>query len=279
MNENSEASAGDPDSAGGRNTGWRTGGGPDVSIVIPARNEAQRLGPTLDALAGARFEGSVEVIVVDDGSIDATAALVREFRLGTLPPPRYVRNIGVGKGAALRTGIDSARGHVVVLMDADLPVSIEDLVEFVAAAAQSVGTQIVVGTRRQRGSTNGQPALRRAGGSGFLLLTRVMGYGVVSDPQCGLKALAGSEAVAAALDSRSSGFEWDIELLARAQRRGVPVRELPVDWIHRPGSTVRPVRDALRTLWGLARLRPSLRSARPPDTTPNAPTDAPPDGR
>jgi glycosyltransferase involved in cell wall biosynthesis len=173
-----------------------------------------------------------------------------------------VPNLGVGKGAALRTGIDSARGHVVVLMDADLPVSVEDLVAIVGAASRPNGTAIVVGTRRQQGATNGQPALRRAGGSGFLLLTRVMGYAVVSDPQCGLKALAGSEAIAAALDSRSSGFEWDIELLARARLRGVPVRELPVVWIHRPGSTVRPVRDALRTLWGLARLRPSLRAGR-----------------
>ncbi len=245
-----------------RASGFANAETPDVSIVIPARNEELRLGRTLDALLAAPFDWSVEVLVVDDGSTDSTVDVVARHAGRADRPTRCVRGPATGKGGALRFGVDQAIGRVIVLLDADLPVQVGELGSLVSAALTSSEPEILVGTRRHRGATNGQPAIRRLGGSGFLLVTRLMGYSGVSDPQCGLKALSGDAAHRVASQTRSPGFEWDLELVARAVAAGVTLREWPVEWIHRPGSTVRPVRDAARTLWRLAWLRPKLPKAR-----------------
>lgn len=255
---------------------------PVVSIVIPAKNEAHRIGPTLRSLVN-EFDGeSVEIVVVNDHSTDETSRIVLSFGgpyAGSEPAatsmeasaPTYWPDVRLvdgppnhfGKGAALRAGIAASRGEVLVLLDADLPVdeaTLRDLIERMRAGNGSV--DLLLGSRRLAnvGASAPQPWGRRLGGSAFLLVTRMLGFTGVSDPQCGLKVLA-STVKPVAKTCVSDGFEFDLEFLMRARSAGLVLVDVPIHWIHRPGSTVRPIRDATATLIRLARLRRSIPKA------------------
>ncbi len=226
----------------------------DVSVVIPAYNEELRIPATLAALTDRLPQrlGSFEVLVVDDGSDDATVEVVSGH------PDARVRVLtqeqNLGKGAALRAGIGAARGDVVVLLDADLPVDVNQIADLVDAAA---GADLVVGSRRLPGSSVDppQPLVRRVGGGVFIRLVRVMGYGVTSDPQCGVKVLRAATVAPIAVSTSTDGFAFDAELIDRCRRNRLQVLDRPVAWRHVEGSTLRPFRDVLRTLGELWRLR------------------------
>lgn len=234
-----------------------------ATIVIPAFNEAGRLPATLEHLvagvAAGTFGGRpVDLVVSDDGSTDATVAVVRSFA------PRGVRLVSGpanrGKGAALLEGTAAATTPLVVFLDADLPVSPTTVAEMLRHVDGRPGVDLLVGSRRLPGATLDppQPLVRRIGGNVFRSAAQVMGYRTTSDPQCGVKVLRrdGMEPVLAQLTSR--GFAFDIEMIVRARRADLVVEEVPVRWRHVPGSSLRPVRDAVRTLADLARLRRHL---------------------
>lgn len=234
----------------------------DVTIVIPAYNEEHRLPATLDRLVAelpSACRGAWEIVVSDDGSEDGTAAVVRGR--GGDPRLRLVSSTSnLGKGAALLAGIRAAAHPWVVLLDADLPVSVGTIGELLATAE---GADLVVGSRRIAGAAFDppQPLVRRVGGRLFRLSVSLLGYDVTSDPQCGVKLLHRDHVLPLLDDVSCTGFGFDVELIERAQRSHLEVRELPVTWRHVEGSSLRPVRDAVRTLVELARLRSRL--ARP----------------
>lgn len=230
--------------------------GEGVTVVIPAFNEADRLPRTLDHLLiemPEYFGGRWEIVVADDGSTDATPAVVSAYA-GTAPI-RGVRNaVNQGKGAALVSGARHAVFPHVVFLDADLPVSVETIAGMVNRVAT---VDLVVGSRCQPGSRIDppQPQLRRLGGRGFRAAIRLLGYDATSDPQCGAKVLQ-LDRMRPVLDAViTSGFAFDVELIVRARRLGRQVVEVPVVWSHVEGSSLRPMRDAVTTLLALARLR------------------------
>lgn len=231
------------------------------SVVIPAHNEAHRIADTLDALLGGiGAEVCAELVVVDDSSTDDTTDIVGRLVAdrSTAIPVRIVRvEKGRGKGAAIRAGVSGAQSPVVVLVDADLPVSPGELValsELVSSA------DLALGSRRLSGSSFEvpQPVARRVGGLLFRTCARSLGFRGGSDPQCGAKALR-VESVGPILASCvSDDFALDAELIERCRRSGRSVVEMPVRWCHRPGSTVRPIRDFMRTVRSLRAARASV---------------------
>lgn len=227
---------------------------PRLSIVVPAFNEAMRLGPTLDRVLGylADFPGGAEVLVVDDGSADGTAAVAARYaergvRLVRLPANR-------GKGAALRAGVLASRGDEVLLCDADLSTPIEDYSRLRGVLERS---PIVVGSRAVEGSriTRHQPWYRELMGKTFNLLVRTMIVSGLRDTQCGFKLLRGEVARQLFAELSVDRFAYDVELIWLARRRGLAVAEVGVTWHDSPASRVHPLRDSWSMLRDLVRMR------------------------
>ncbi|MEW6516880.1 MAG: dolichyl-phosphate beta-glucosyltransferase [candidate division FCPU426 bacterium] len=228
----------------------------EVSIVIPAYNEAERLGATLEAVD--RFfrvqARSCEVVVVDDGSRDRTAelALAHPFRSGRLRVLRNRRNRG--KGASVRRGVAAANGAVVLFSDADLSTPIEELLRLEQALAG--GADVAVASRAVAGSRieEHQPFYREWMGKSFNRLVQLLVLPGVHDTQCGFKLFRRDAARALFPRLTVPGFGFDVEVLYLARRQGLEIREVPVAWRNSRHSKVSPLRDAWRMLGDLFRI-------------------------
>jgi len=228
-----------------------------TSVVIPCFNEARRILPTL-ARVVAFLTGrprAWEVIVVDDGSVDQTSDVVRS-EFATTDSVRVLRyETNHGKGFAVRQGLLASRGELALFSDADLATPIELLSRLEDKAAE--GFDVVAASRVVAGARilTAQPARRRLSGWVFRMLVRVLGLSSVHDTQCGFKLLR-RETVAPVLRLvETEGFAFDVELLARAERAGLKVAEVPVDWNDAAGSKVHLFPDAMRMAADLVRLR------------------------
>jgi glycosyltransferase involved in cell wall biosynthesis len=229
-----------------------------LSIIIPAYNEAGRLPATLAALR-QRIGGSpTEVIVVDDGSADATAEVAEAGSSPALPVRvlRLPRNRG--KGAAVRAGVAASTGDTVLCMDADLATDLSSLEDFLGRLEDA---DIVVGSRAVPGArVHNTTMLRTIMGRTFNRMVRVVARLDVHDSQCGFKAFRGDVARLLFALSEVDGFAFDPEVLLIARILGFRVVEVPVDWTAVDGSSVRPLRDSLVTgcalVWIVARRRP-----------------------
>lgn len=246
--------------------GGATTGGPDesdqpvdpvrLSVVIPAYCEVDSIADTIHRVRdelGPLLDGALmEVIVVDDGSLDGTAAAAFSADLVVALPENR------GKGAAVRAGVMAAAGSTVAFTDADLsyaPAQIARLLDAVEA-----GADMVAGSRYHPDTTTvvEAGALRRVGGRAVNAATRVVLHGSWADTQCGLKAFRGDVARELFSKSRVDGFAFDVELFALAERAGHRIVEVPVEVENSDRSTVRVVRDATRLLADIGRIRWSL---------------------
>lgn len=232
---------------------------PHLSIVVPAFNEAARIGPSLAAIlqwAGAR-PFPVEVLVVDDGSTDDTVAVAtaglaaaRDARVLTGEPNR-------GKGYAIRRGVLAARGALVLVSDADLSTPIEEASRLLDAMGTLSAPGLVIGSRDVSDSKVEvhQNPVRELMGKVFNRVVRTITGLPFHDTQCGFK-LMSREAVAPIFArARIDGFSYDVELLFLAMRRGLPIREVGVTWRNAPGSKVGILSDPLKMLRDVWRVR------------------------
>jgi dolichyl-phosphate beta-glucosyltransferase len=217
----------------------------DLSLVIPAYNEAdrliagfERLQPFLDTLEPS----TLEVIVIDDGSSDDTMHRAHAV-YGHLENARFVQQPeNMGKGAALRLGIGLATGTNVVTIDADMAIDPRQLPLFMASLQSSA---VVPGSRAIKGHINYDSRLRTLFGEGFNYLVRLYTRTNLRDTQCGCKGFQLGEARLLALLSFIDGFAFDVEVLYLANQLGLSVRPLLVTWEDVEGSSVRPGRDAM----------------------------------
>ena len=235
---------------------------PQLSVVIPAYNEAARIGPYLDevcAYLSESYPRDHEVVVVDDGSEDGTANLVRAIaarwawlRLVQLPVNR-------GKGAAVRTGVLESGGRRILFADADGATPIAEERRLSLAVAR--GAAVAVGSRQIPGPGVARQRHRRRAlaGSFFAWTARTLVGVGVKDTQCGFKMFDGPVGRMLFSAGVEDGYLFDIEVLALAQRWGYAVAEVPVNWSERNGSKVRFVRDSVRMFAGLWRLRSQIR--------------------
>jgi glycosyltransferase involved in cell wall biosynthesis len=227
------------------------------SIVIPAYNEGARLGATLEkVLAYVRQQGwDAEVIVVNDGSRDHTAEIVRGFAEKN-PAVRLVENPGNrGKGYSVRNGMLKARGEVVVFSDADLSSPIEEMPKLLQALR--TGADIVIGSRWLRAElqTRRQSLHRQVFGRGFNLLLRIILGLRFKDTQCGFKAFTRRAAQTILPLQRIERWGFDPEILFLAHKFGFRVEEVPVLWGHSEGTRIDPLVDGTRMFQEMLRIR------------------------
>ncbi len=230
---------------------------PEVSVVIPAYNEESRIGPTIREAVGyfRDRDSSFELIVVDDGSRDGTGSLVRQLadeysdiRLIRLPENR-------GKGYAVRVGVVNSHGRRVLFMDADGATPMAEI-ERLEHAIEG-GADLAIGSRALRGDGVRVRAKlhRRLIGRvfhGLVTLLTVRGF---RDTQCGFKLFRSVVAYDLFSRMRMNGFSFDVELLMMARRGGYRVAEIPVNWVHKPGSRINLALDSLRMARDLCAIR------------------------
>jgi len=227
------------------------------SIVIPAYNEGARLGATLDKVLGyiSQRGCDAEVIVVNDGSRDNTADIVRERAL-TNPSLHLVENPGNrGKGYSVRNGMLHAQGRVVVFSDADLSSPIEEVPKLLEAIAQ--GADIAIGSRWLKAElqTQRQPLHRQIFGRIFNLLLRLTLGLQFADTQCGFKAFRRLAVQTIFPLQRIERWGFDPEILFLARKFGFSVQEIPVEWGHSGDTRINPVVDGSRMFVEMLHIR------------------------
>lgn len=221
---------------------------PEYSIIIPAYNEAARLGKTLDRVLSyvADQHWNAEVLVVNDGSRDRTPELVREYaRLHSCL--RLVENPGNhGKGYSVRNGMLNANGQILLFSDADLSSPIEEAPRLFAALRS--GADVAIGSRwlRPETQTQRQSLARQFYGRAYNLILRVLLGLNFKDTQCGFKAFTHAAAMKIFPLQRIERWGFDPELLFLARRAGLQIVEVPVEWAHVEGTRISPLRDGLR---------------------------------
>ena len=249
-----------------------------LTIVLPAYNESERIGPALDELFGylrrrgplardgapgaGRLPERIDVLVVDDGSSDDTAALVQARPeaqpgpKGSGPPQLTLLSVPHGgKGAAVRAGMLASSADLVVFADADMatpPDQIPLIVEALADHDVALGSRIQPDGSDMRGS---QPLYRRLLGRAFHFFASVWVVGDVQDTQCGFKGFSGAAARDLFADQRVTSIVFDVEVIYLARRRGYPIAIVPIRWTDRRGSRMRASPGlALRVGWDVVRI-------------------------
>ena len=228
---------------------------PFLSVVIPAYNEGRRILPTLQRVTEYLKTQAYTwtVLVVDDGSTDGTARVVEEF-VSTHPTTSLLSMPHAGKGWAVRTGMLYATGEHRFLCDADLSMPIEQLDRFLPP--QLTDFDIAVGSREAPGARRfNEPYLRHFQGRMFNLYVRLLAVPGVNDTQCGFKCFRDEVAQELFSLQRFPGWSFDVEVLFLAQRLGLRIAEVPIDWHHHRDSRGHRLRDGIDMGWDALRLR------------------------
>lgn len=238
-----------------------------MSVVIPMFNEAERIGATLrDAVATLdSWPTPSEIVAVDDGSTDGCGERVRTIaveladagsataarvRVETLP-----RNLG--KGAAVRRGLEASRGAWVLMMDADNSARVAELPKLASAANRS-RSALAVGSRNVRSSEVKADPKRKLSGMIFRAVLGTLGLAFVRDTQCGFKLYRRDAADLCARLGAEDGFAFDIEHIGLCERTGLGVVEVGVRWVHKDGGAISVVRDGLKMIGQAWRIRGRL---------------------
>ncbi len=223
------------------------------SVVLPAYNEATRIGESIQTLRHvleARGVESLEILVVDDASSDNTAEVAEQHGARVI-----VQQENTGKGGAVRTGLLEAQGKTILFTDSDLAYPPELVPGFLDAIEQ--GWDMAVGNRRLSESSAEIPTtlVRKLGGWFVNKLTHVVLLGQFRDTQCGIKAFRSDVAKSMASRLQTSSFGFDVELFIMAEMDRISLTELPVRVRNRPGSSVSLVRDTFRLIRDLIEIR------------------------
>ncbi|HET9979379.1 MAG TPA: dolichyl-phosphate beta-glucosyltransferase [Ktedonobacterales bacterium] len=233
-----------------------------LSIIIPAYNEARRLPVSLRQLRAWLDEQpySAEVIVVDDGSSDDTADVVRAAMTGW-SALSLLAATHAGKGAAVREGALAACGDWVAFADADFSMPVSELEQLRVVAAET--SAVAIASREAPGARRyGEPWYRHVMGRVFNRLVQVLLLPGIQDTQCGFKCMPREIAVALCNQQTISGWGFDVELLAIARRHHFAIREVPIPWYYMANSRVRLARDTFNMVREVFTIRANLRNGR-----------------
>jgi glycosyltransferase involved in cell wall biosynthesis len=230
---------------------------PVYSIIIPAFNESERITATLESVAAyaRQQQWDAEVLVVNDGSRDTTVAVVEQLTRSH-PFIRIIENPGNrGKGYSVRNGMLQARGEILLFSDADLSSPIEESPKLFEALA--AGADVAIGSRWLRAELQSQrqPLLRQIYGRMFNIALRILLGLNFRDTQCGFKAFRREAAHRIFPLQKIERWGFDPEILFLARKLGYRTAEVPVRWAHSAGTRLHPLRDGMRMVWEIFRVR------------------------
>ena len=225
-----------------------------LSVIIPAHNEETRLPDTLEQVFRFLEKQSFisEVIVVENGSTDKTFEVAQQF--SSRHDNFRVIQSERGKGAAVKQGMLTAQGEYCFMCDADLSMPVEEIVKFIPPAISNF--DIAIASREAQGAVRyNEPSYRHLGGRGINFIIQLLILPGLNDTQCGFKCFRA--AVVQDIFNRQTlaGWSFDIELLYIARQRRYRVHEIPIDWYYHPETKVSVVRDALRMIRDIFRIR------------------------
>jgi dolichyl-phosphate beta-glucosyltransferase len=226
-----------------------------LSVIIPAHNEELRLPGSLKKIVAflETQEYQAEVIVVDNGSQDDTAGVVEEFMV-RYPFTSLIKDERRGKGLAVKLGMLAARGKYLFICDADLSMPIEEVAKFLPPALDdydvAIASREVEGARRY-----GEPAHRHLMGRVFNFLVRLLAVPGFQDTQCGFKCFRREVARQLFPYQTIEGWGFDVEVLFIARKRGYRIVEVPINWYYSANSRISPLKDTLRMLRELLKVR------------------------
>jgi dolichyl-phosphate beta-glucosyltransferase len=232
-----------------------------LSIVIPAYNEEARLSNTLPQVAEfvEAQDYRAEVIVIDDGSTDRTAAIVEEMA-AQYPCVRLIRAAHGGKGHAVKIGMLQVQSEYAFLCDADLAMPITELPKFLPPRQN--GYQIAIGSREGKGAVRyNEPGYRHLMGRVFNWLVKIMAVPGFEDTQCGFKCFHCSTTRDLFSLQTINGFGFDVEVLYIAQKRDYKIVEVPIQWYYQSESKVHPIKDTIRMVKDMLTVRRNDRRA------------------
>lgn len=232
---------------------------PLLSIIIPALNEERRLPPSLEKIdAFLKTQPfSAEVIVVDNGSKDRTAEIVRDFSVEH-PYVRLIQLKERGKGRAVKAGMLDAKGDYRFICDTDLSMPIEEIVKFLPP--HSDGYDISIATREGKDARRiDEPEYRHFMGRVNNLIIKFTAVRGFEDTQCGFKMFNRESAEDLFGVQLMNGIGFDVEILFIAKRRGYKIREVPITWYFDPDSKIRLVQDSLNMLREIWEIRQNWR--------------------
>jgi len=226
-----------------------------LSIIIPAYNESKRIQSTLleitDYLDSCNFQS--EIIVADDGSTDDTADIVTQLK-ATHPIINLLRLEHKGKGWAVRNGLTNATGTYRFICDADLSMPIEQIERFLPPLGGNY--DITIGSREAPNARRiGEPAIRHIMGRIYNNIIHIAFRNTLSDTQCGFKCFKWEKVKPIFRNQSINGFAFDMEVLFLAQKSGLSINEVGIDWHYNHLSKVRPVIDPMLMTWDLFRIR------------------------
>lgn len=235
---------------------------PSLSIVIPAFNEERRLPDTIQSLRS--FFGPIqglEIIVVVEKSTDHTIDVTKDA-IGEDPMFQLIANeVQRGKGFAVRTGMNLARGEIVFFMDADLSTPLAEVFQFMAEFQRRPEVDILIGSRAEAKSQilRKQTWVRETMGRCFNRLILAVGVSGLRDTQCGFKAFRRRCVAPIFSRQKLDGFAFDVEVLLLAEKLGFKVAAVPVRWVNSPDSKVRIWIDPIKMIFDLLRIRRIVR--------------------
>ncbi|HJO32563.1 MAG TPA: dolichyl-phosphate beta-glucosyltransferase [Anaerolineales bacterium] len=233
-----------------------------LSIIIPAHNEEQRLPETLreiDAFVNTQ-PYAIEVLVVENGSVDNTAQAVRAYG-AEREHVRLLQEPGRGKGLAVRRGMLAAQGEFRFMCDADLSMPIEQVARFLPP--QLTNFDVAIGSREVDGAVRfHEPAFTHVRGRVFSNLVKLFVLSDFEDTQCGFKCFRAQAALDLFSTQRLDGMSFDVEVLYIARKRGYRIAEVPVDWYFHRETRVRMLRDSFGMLADILAVRRNWRDGK-----------------
>ena len=231
----------------------------EVSVVLPAYNEADRLERAVDAVEKKLRELGVsfEIIIAEDGSTDGTYEIAKKIASSKSSVRLLHSDRRLGRGGALKRAFRLASGETLVYLDVDLATDLKHLEELVNSVRLE-GYDVATGSRLLPESDAARTFKRKLMSVTFNLLVRLLLRSKLRDHQCGFKAFRRSSLMDILEEVRDEHWFWDTEVLVRAQRRGLKVKEFPVRWRESENSKVETLKDAKDMLFCILRLRREL---------------------